>query len=124
MTYRDVPTFGVYTLVYEWLMHTLLTTRLSDKNGIVANLLAGGTAGVCCWSLIIPFDVIKSLMQADITHRKYNGMVDCTIKIYKMRGIRVFWTGLTVTCIRAFPVNAMTFLIYSKCLSFLNRKVT
>jgi len=36
-----------------------------DNNGVVASLLAGGTAGIAAWSIAMPFDVIKSLMQVD-----------------------------------------------------------
>ena len=124
MTYRDVPTFGVYTLVYEYLYKLLKDYKLGDSKGVFANLMAGGTSGVCCWSLIIPFDVIKSLVQADASHTKYSGMWDCITKTYRTCGLKAFWTGLPITCARAFPVNAITFLIYSKCLVYLNSNVS
>jgi hypothetical protein len=33
--------------------------------------------------------------------------------------VRGFYTGLSVTCCRAFPVSAVTFLLYSQTLSYL-----
>ena len=124
MIYRDVPTFGLYTLVYTYLYKFFMRHEITDRKGIFANLMAGGTAGVCGWILIIPFDVVKSLVQADTSHTKYSGMWDCIVKTYRTCGLRAFWTGLPIVCARAFPVNAVTFLIYSKCLLFLNSNVT
>lgn len=39
-------------------------------------LLAGACAGIACWTTSIPFDVIKSRLQADsISNPKYNGVM-------------------------------------------------
>lgn len=124
MILRDVPSYGVYTVVYESLLVTMIRNNLTDKHGVVANLVSGGMAGVVCWGLIIPFDVVKSLMQADPSGARYSSVTDCVRQTYRTCGVRGFFTGITVCCLRAFPVNAVTFLFYNKCLHFLNDNVS
>ena len=120
MILRDVPTYGVYTLVYEGLYAFFVKNGYTDSKGIIANLLAGGISGVACWFPIMPFDNVKSLLQADTSHKKYSGFWDCSRKLYQSRGIRGFYTGVVMVSFRAFPVNAVTFLAYAKSLEYLN----
>jgi len=60
-------------------------------------------------------------LQADVERVRYRNALDCTAQLYKSRGIRGFFAGLTVTCCRAFPVSAVTFLLYSQTLGYLGR---
>ena len=124
MTFRDGPSYGVYTVVYELMLEKMIKYEMTDKHGVVANLVSGGMAGVVCWGLIIPFDVVKSLMQADPSGNKYSSVWDCVRQTYQTCGVRGFFTGITVCCVRAFPVNAVTFLFYNKCLNFLNENIS
>ena len=119
---RDVPTFGVYTVVYESLSSVLSSLLLWDTQQVVANLLAGGISGIATWTPIMPFDVIKSLIQADSAKNQYRGVWDCVSKLYRSRGIAGFFTGIQLVWCRAFIVNAVTFLFYRKTLDFLGQK--
>ena len=83
------------------------------QNEVAAELLAGGIAGVASWVGNIPMDVMKSRLQADdLSQRQYANYMDCARKSYREGGFRIFWRGLPATCIRAFPVNAVTFATY------------
>lgn len=115
MMMRDVPGFGIYCLTYE-----ILRDYLNWISGnALSSFVAGGFAGVAIWSTTMPMDVIKSRVQAD-TENIYIGFLDCVAKTYRSGGVKAFFKGLVITCIRAFPVNAVTFLIYSQCLNCLN----
>ncbi|KAK9703197.1 Mitochondrial carrier protein [Popillia japonica] len=118
MMYRDVPTYGIYTWAYEFLMHYFYHAHiLSD---ITRQILAGGCAGVVSWMFIIPLDVVKSRIQADNPlNPRYKGMVDCFYKSYKSDGMAIFNKGFLVVCLRAFPVNAATFVGYETALKIL-----
>ncbi|KAL5008838.1 hypothetical protein ScPMuIL_014419 [Solemya velum] len=118
LAWRDVPSFGVYCLVYESLTDKMHNMGLTDSNGIVASLFSGGMAGMITWFLVMPFDVIKSRIQADFSN-EYSGAIDCAIKSYKEEGISVFYRSTLITCLRAFPVNAATFLVYSQTMKYL-----
>ncbi|XP_074651668.1 solute carrier family 25 member 45-like [Tubulanus polymorphus] len=115
---RDLPASAAYWVVYTWFMEQ--TSTKFDKHGIMCELVSGGMAGVLSWYMIMPFDVIKSRMQADTFGTKYANTIDCVKQSYKLDGIRVFMKGSLVTALRAFPVNAATMLVYQKCMLFFN----
>ena len=76
MALRDVPGYGIYMVVYEKLCRTLEEHGL--KQGVIVSGASGGTAGVISWFLSMPYDVIKSKVQANVlkTDRKSNWCVD------------------------------------------------
>ncbi|GJQ78358.1 hypothetical protein Trydic_g22185 [Trypoxylus dichotomus] len=85
MLYRDIPTFGIYTWAYEFLMRYFFHAHIFGEIG--RQILAGGSAGVISWMFIIPLDVVKSRIQADNPQNPmYKGMIDCFYKSYKADG--------------------------------------
>ena len=110
---REVIGFSIYITSYE-LMCDYMTPDGAD---VQTMLLAGGLSGMLSWLVNIPIDVIKSRLQVDdFAHPKYAGTWDCVVKSHRASGWRIFWRGLPVTCMRAFPVNAVTFAVYSTSL--------
>ena len=120
MLLRDVPTYGLYTLTYEIVFHRMNHVDMANPNGILAGLVAGGMAGVVAWTCALPMDVVKSLIQADIDQTKFRSISQCIKYIYGVRGLRGFFAGWTICCVRAFPTNAVTFLFYEQSLRILN----
>ncbi|KAL0269271.1 UNVERIFIED_CONTAM: hypothetical protein PYX00_007069 [Menopon gallinae] len=114
MMWRDVPTFGIYTLSYEHILCMFKEKEdRSSRTSILSQVVAGGIAGILSWILVIPLDVIKSRIQADdFGQPVYSGMADCWKKIYHQEGIRAFFLGTILMTVRAFPVNAATFVGY------------
>jgi solute carrier family 25 carnitine/acylcarnitine transporter 20/29 len=115
---RDMPSYGVYFVGYEF-----FKSRWGESP--VALLMAGGSAGVLCWILSYPFDMVKSRIQAVPDppypgHDRYRGVWDCTVKSCKSEGYRVLFRGLNAAIVRAFPVNAVTFFTYEMILKVLN----
>ena len=94
----------------------MMDRKWTDSHGAFASLLSGGTAGVISWLAIMPFDVVKSLYQADINKVIFSSMWDCTKKTYALGGVKKFYTGAVMACARAFPVNAVIFLVHTQCL--------
>ncbi|XP_070572165.1 solute carrier family 25 member 45-like isoform X4 [Ptychodera flava] len=124
MTCRDIPASGIYFLTYEVLCRELTPAGKSHPSTVVL-LIAGGLAGSVSWFCINPFDVVKSRLQADgVKAQKYHSVLHCIRDSYKTGGYRVFFTGLTINCIRGFPVNAVTFAVYSLLLRALEGKTT
>lgn len=112
---RDVPGFAVYFVSYEFFI------RAKKDPGIWYTLLSGGMAGVASWMLTIPIDVIKSRIQADgMTEKRpvYDGMLDCFKKSYAQEGKSFFTRGLSSTLLRAFPMNAVCFMVVSSTIKF------
>lgn len=78
-------------------------------------MTAGGVAGVLSWALATPMDVGKARLQmSGAGGRKYNGILDCMRTSVREEGVRVFFKGVTLNSVRAFPVNAVTFLSYER----------
>lgn len=127
MLWRDVIGFVSYLPVYEYVSRTgeSLLQRggidpVDHKYRIPVILLAGGVAGTVSWVSIIPWDVIKSRLQADShQHPKYKSAWHCAILSYQTEGWRVFFRGIGVMAVRAFPVNSAVFLVYEYSLEFL-----
>ncbi|XP_070572161.1 solute carrier family 25 member 45-like isoform X1 [Ptychodera flava] len=110
---RDMPSCGMYFLVYE-LLYRKLATDGEARPSIWASLLAGGTAGVIAWGLITPMDVVKSKMQADgVNCQKYRGVWHCVTDTYRTGGVRAFCTGLSINSLGDFPVSAVVFAMYT-----------
>lgn len=49
---------------------------------------------------------------------KYTGIKDCFVKTYKEGGVKLFWRGVEMCVIRAFPVNAVRFYVYERVLAY------
>uniref|UniRef100_A0A8C5PIB3 Solute carrier family 25 member 45 n=1 Tax=Leptobrachium leishanense TaxID=445787 RepID=A0A8C5PIB3_9ANUR len=111
LSWRDMPTIGLYFLTYELLCKWM--TNSGEVPGIWTTLFAGGCAGTVGWAAANPMDVIKSRLQMDgMQGTKYRGVLDCMVKSIQREGAKVLLKGLTINSLRAFPVNAVTFLSY------------
>ncbi|KAM7404377.1 hypothetical protein PAMP_011727 [Pampus punctatissimus] len=108
---RDVPCYGLYFLPYEVIRNAL--TESGKQPGTFAILMAGGVAGVSTWAFATPMDVMKARLQmSGAGGREYNGVLHCMRVSIREEGVRVFFKGLLLNSLRAFPVNAITFLTY------------
>ncbi|XP_033735306.1 solute carrier family 25 member 45-like [Pecten maximus] len=115
---RDIPSYGMYSLTYQYLSNKLKEKGWTDSRGIMADMIGGGCAGSFTWFLIMPFDVVKSRYQADLKG-EFRSPLDCAIKSYQREGYRVFYRGVLVTCLRSLPVDATAFMIYAQTMRYL-----
>lgn len=75
--------------------------------------MAGGVAGVVTWAFATPMDVVNARLQmSGAGGREYSGVLNCMTVSVREEGFRVFFKGLLLNSMRAFPVNAVTFLSY------------
>ncbi|XP_077979304.1 solute carrier family 25 member 45-like [Glandiceps talaboti] len=111
--WRDAPSYAVYFVIYDVLCNKL-TFEGQERPSAWALPLAGGSAGALTWALINPVDVIKNRYQADgVKDKKYRNIWHCCVDSYRTGGVRVFCTGLTINCLRGFPVSAVVLTGYS-----------
>ncbi|XP_034149256.1 solute carrier family 25 member 45 isoform X2 [Esox lucius] len=117
---RDVPCYGLYFLPYE--ISCRILTEEGQQPGTFAVMMAGGVAGVVTWACATPMDVVKARLQmSGAGGRVYQGVLHCMSMSLKEEGIRVFFNGLLLNSLRAFPVNAITFLAFENLMRFLTR---
>jgi solute carrier family 25 carnitine/acylcarnitine transporter 20/29 len=120
---RDIPASSLYFVIWElFVQHYTKDKPTRHSLGMLEMMLAGGVTGTVGWFLVYPIDVIKTRIQIDgIGEKSYSGIVDCARKSFKEEGPRVFFKGLTPTLVRAFPANAVIFLVYAKINSFFHK---
>lgn len=139
--WRDAPTYGLYFLTYEETKRAYARAVQQSQrilNGGVPPprynevvypmwlmLAGGGLAGVVSWAFALPFDVMKSVIQAsDInTDPRELRMTAVARRIYARDGVRGFFRGLVPCLVRAVPVNAITFTVYDMMLQRLQPMV-
>lgn len=115
---RDVPSSGVYFLVYYWLKD--VSKHTFGVNNAASELLSGGVAGVLCWFAAAPLDLMKTLVQKEarlplaMRQLKSTKVGDIAHDIYHKEGVKGFFRGVVPLLLRAFPVNATTFFVYEE----------
>ncbi|KAI9723986.1 MAG: hypothetical protein M1812_000704 [Candelaria pacifica] len=81
-----------------------------------AELLAGGFAGLVSQTGSYPLEVIRRRMQVGGAvgdgHRL--GMAETTTTIWRERGFKGFWVGLTIGYIKVVPMVATSFFVYER----------
>ncbi|SCU80222.1 LAFA_0B08218g1_1 [Lachancea sp. 'fantastica'] len=114
-TLRTSHGFGIYFFTYEGLL------AREARRGVLRQdvpawkvSLFGALAGACFWATTYPFDVVKSIIQADnLIGPRYKGSVFEVAKtVYRERGARVFVSGFMPTMLRSLPVNGATFAAF------------
>lgn len=117
---RDIPASVAYFGVYEYIKRTMIAyqTEKFDINGNdpsagtlspVAIMTAGGFAGMACWAVSIPADVIKSRYQV-APEGQYKNLLEVYQVLVKTEGYGALFNGMRPAMIRAFPANAACFM--------------
>ena len=118
---REIPSIAAQFAAYEYLKNFFLHKNNSKEMSIQQTAVAGGLAGMLCWLVSYPQDVIKTKIQlqemSGISCRKSissldGGLTECVREIWGESGMKGFWKGLQPCLIRAFIANAVGFYIY------------
>jgi solute carrier family 25 carnitine/acylcarnitine transporter 20/29 len=134
--WREVPAFGMYFAVYDrvkdW-TNKMLAIRagidpdapptIADSHTWLASMLAGGTAGSITWAMVYPVDVIKTYIQTRPLDTPRSQLTIATVGrgIVARHGWRHLFRGLSITLVRAFPVNGTIFPVYEFTLMTLDK---
>jgi len=126
--YRELPAYAVCFGVYEYLR--ILWADEDDEISTAALLMAGGLAGMACWTVSYPADVIVNRLRVEPTDRpsKFRkskwlldgGFFDCLKQTIRKEGARTLWKGYAPCMIRAFIANAASFFGYEGIRAFLD----
>ena len=124
MAMRDMPALVTYIVSYEFLNTKFRANKklISKKLDCMYCLTAGGLAGVASWVLTMPMDTIKSKVQAQAASEGTVNLRQIVKETYHTNGVKGFFRGSGVAIIRAFPVNGVTFMVWSQVLDYLNQR--
>lgn len=116
---KIIPNYAAYFGFYEMSRRTFARGYGGNVDLLPAPyvLAAGGIAGTLSWLVIYPLDVVKSKMQCDSTEpsqRVYRTLGSTIQQVYRTQGFRGFWVGVAPCLVRAFPANAVCFLVYDR----------
>jgi len=114
---RDVPGVGTWYAFFE-ITRRFLTTN-NYVTGFPATLCSGAAAGIGFWSVALPMDRIKSVMQTDIAHR-YRNFLQCLSSVTREEGVASLYKGWQVAFMRGIPGSAVTFSVYSYVSKYLS----
>ncbi|KAG6836374.1 hypothetical protein H0H93_008674 [Arthromyces matolae] len=90
---RDGPGSAAYFAAYEVTKKALTPAGSSPSElNLGAIIVAGGSAGIAMWALVIPADVLKSRIQS-APEGAYSGLLDCARKTIAADGVRALWKG-------------------------------
>jgi len=82
-------------------------------------MTAGGFAGMACWAVSIPVDVVKSRYQV-APDGQYKSAFEVLQVLLKNEGYSALFRGMRPALIRAFPANAACFMGMESCRSTLS----
>ena len=108
---RNLPGNGCFFVFNEVLNLEVMRGRQApgdtSQTRHLEKLLSGGLTGIAFNFLFFPFEVVKArLMVSDtLTVRQV------TRALYREMGLAGFFRGVTVVCLKAFPVNAAGFWV-------------
>jgi solute carrier family 25 (mitochondrial carnitine/acylcarnitine transporter), member 20/29 len=123
---RDIPGSVAWFGVYEAAKVSLRRAQgLTDASPLspLAVLTAGGLAGMACWTVSIPFDVLKSRFQSAPDGTYPGGAREVLQRLLREEGPGALLTGIKPALLRAFPANAACFLgmeVSRKFLAFMD----
>jgi solute carrier family 25 protein 43 len=84
-----------------------------DRLTFSQSFVSGGIAGVASRTITSPLDVVKILAQVG-TKNTQQGFLASFGNIYRHEGLRGFWKGNGIACVRLFPYNAVQFATFTK----------
>jgi len=87
---------------------------MPDAQKFAIDFVLGGVSGAVAKTLTAPIERIKLVVQTQDANPKirsgevprYTGIIDCGSRIVKEQGVKRFWDGNFVNCIRYFPTQA------------------
>jgi len=94
-----------------------MATTLDRAKGFAIDFSLGGISGAVAKTLTAPIERVKLIIQTQDANpriisgevRRYNGIVDCFVRVGTEQGFWSFWRGNMTNVIRYFPTQAFNF---------------
>ena len=87
--------------------------QLTAYNFLMQNFIAGAASGIIARTLTSPLDVVKILCQIGAPETTH-GLFRSFVNVYRSSGLKGFWKGNLIACLRLVPYNGLLFSFYHK----------
>eukprot|EP01129_Flabellula_baltica_P014602 TRINITY_DN7030_c0_g1_i1.p1 TRINITY_DN7030_c0_g1~~TRINITY_DN7030_c0_g1_i1.p1 ORF type:complete len:313 (+),score=62.78 TRINITY_DN7030_c0_g1_i1:108-1046(+) len=104
---REIPANMMWFVNYEVTKKTISPFIPYD---LAVSMISGASAGIGYWTVGMPADRIKSIMQTESVGT--NRSIDIIKEVMRTEGLKGFYRGYLPTVIRAMPSNAVIFSTY------------
>lgn len=117
-TLRNMVGCGTYFYVYD------KTNRFFDPNATLGSnkmdsfstwarvFLAGASAGTIVWTIQLPVDTLKTMVQAQCIHSPARSIPDLARDLIKERGFRGMYRGIRVVYARSVLINGLNMSLF------------
>lgn len=121
---------AVYFTSYEWFKREISKRKDREKTVITTQnltlperMICAASAGMICWSVIFPFDVIRSRLYSQSINNETNlTAIELARQMIREQGVSSLYRGVGITVARAGPVAAAVLPVYDCVLSWLSRQ--
>lgn len=118
VVYRGLE-MGLYSSAQQSIMLYRMQVLKMNRHDASLNAaevgLVGMFASIVAQTVSYPLNVIRTRLQTQGTNgraKKYNGMVDCCVKMIRNKGAASLFSGLTANYLKAVPASACTFVVF------------
>jgi solute carrier family 25 carnitine/acylcarnitine transporter 20/29 len=108
---RETPGFGIYFTTYNYLNNNYNM----ENNNLMKNFLFGSISGLSAWTFIYPADMVKTIIQSD-NNTNIKNVIN---NIYNRGGLKGFYKGFSLACMRCIPLHGGVFLGYEMSKKYL-----
>ena len=120
---REVPSLALYFMVYDAISNAMRARAGAQDINYLQLMMAGGITGLISGTVTFPLDSLKSIAHTqNMDSPEFKNYRDLVLTTLKKKGLRSLYSGINVVLVRAMPVNAVTFLFYESCKSYLMAK--
>lgn len=118
--YRGIE-MGIYSSAQQSIMlYRMQLQNLTRHDAMLNSAEVGAVAMVSSFiaqTFTYPLNVVRTRLQTQGTNgreKRYNGMIDCTVKIIRTKGVATLFSGLLPNYLKAVPASTIAFVVFEK----------
>eukprot|EP00796_Vickermania_ingenoplastis_P007333 gene7333-5167_t len=123
--YRGLE-MGIYSSIQQSVMLYRMQWKNKNRHDAALSIAEVGVAGMVASTVAqtatYPLNVVRTRLQtqgANGRAKRYNGMIDCFIKVVRQKGVSALFSGLSANYLKAVPASACAFIVFEKVQSAL-----